>query len=84
MLVLIKPLLREGRLKSIKPIHHLICLLMDKFKNLCLISVAPMICVSHAFVYDAVDINEIIAVSSIKLPSYAYAHVTAGRKLNLG
>ena len=40
-----------------------------------------MVCVSHAFVSDAVDIN---SVSSIKLPSYAYVQVTAGRKLNFG
>ena len=43
-----------------------------------------MVCMSHAFVYDAVDVNKIVAVSSIKVPSYAYAQVTAGLKLYLG
>ena len=49
-------------------------------------SVSPMVCMSRAFVYDVVDVNKIIAVSSIKPPSYAYAHaqVTGGWKLNVG
>ena len=38
---------------------------------------------SHAFVYDAVHVNKIVAISLIKLPSYAYAQITAGQKLNL-
>ena len=42
-----------------------------------------MVCASHAIVYDVVDVNKIIAISSIKLPSYAYAQITAGQKLNL-
>ena len=55
-----------------------------EFKNLCFISVAPMVCVLRAFVYDAVDLNKIVAVSSIKPPSYAYLQLTAGLKLYLG
>ena len=35
-----------------------------------------MICMSRVFVYDAVDVNKIVAVSSIKLPSYPYAQAT--------
>ena len=55
-----------------------------EFKNLCFISVAPMVCMSRAFVYDAVDVNKIVAISLTKPPSYAYAQVTAGLKLYLG
>ena len=79
MQVFIGPVLEEGRLKSIKTIHHLICLLIwSSF-----ISVAPLVCVSRAFVYEVVDVNKIIAVSSTKPPSYAYAQVTARLKLYL-
>ena len=39
---------------------------------------------SGAFAYNAVDVNKIVAVSSIIPPLYAYAQVTAGRKLNFG
>ena len=35
-----------------------------------------MVCVQHAFVHDAVDINKIVAISSLKPLSYAYAQVT--------
>ena len=71
--VLIKPLLRKGSvIKSIKPMYHLICLLMGSLKIFCFISVAPIVCVSRVFVYDAVDVNKIVAVSSIKPPLYAY------------
>ena len=55
-----------------------------EFENLCFISVAPMICVSRVFDYDAVDVNKIVTVSSIKLPSYTYTQVTAWLKLYLG
>ena len=81
--VLIEPLLREGRLKSIKPIHSLFTYSWEVHKslfNFC----TSMICVSHVFVYDAVDINKIVAVSLIKLPSYAYVQVTAWQNLYLG
>ena len=54
-----------------------------EFDNLCFISIAPMVCMSCAFVYNAVDVNKIVAVSSTKPPSYAYAQVTAGLKLYL-
>ena len=43
-----------------------------------------MVYVSRVFVYDEVDVNKIIAVSSIKLTSYTYVQVTAGQKLILG
>ena len=65
MQVLIEPLLRKGSVKLIKSIYSVPSYLPTpvEFENHCLISVAPIVCVSHAFVY------EIIAVSSIKLPS---------------
>ena len=78
MQVIIEPLLRKGNVKSIKPSYsptH------GEFENLYFISVAP---IARVFVYDAVDVNKIIAISSIKLPSYTYAQVTAGLKLYLG
>ena len=78
--VLTEPLLRKGSVKPIKPIYHL----QGEFENLCFISVAPMVCMSRAFVYDVVDVNKIVAAYSIKPPSYAYAQVTAGLKLYLG
>ena len=62
MQVLIEPLLRQRSLKSITPSYlptH------GKFENLCLVSVAPMVCVSHMFVYDAVDINKIFSKTAI-------------------
>ena len=80
---LIKPLLKKGSLKLVKPIHHLIHLLWG-VRNHCFISVAPMVCMSCVFVYDAVDVNKIVAISSTKPPSYAYVQVTAGLKLFLG
>ena len=42
-----------------------------------------MVCVSRVFVYNVVDVNKIVAVSSIKLPSYAYVQVTAGLNYTL-
>ena len=41
--VFIRPLLREGRLKSIKTIHHLIHLFMGSSK-ICFVPVAPTVC----------------------------------------
>ena len=75
MQVFIRPVLDSNQLKlqytpSYSPTHR-------EFENYCFISVAPMVYVSHAFVYEAVDVNKIIAVSSTKPPSYAYAQVTA-------
>ena len=55
-----------------------------EFENLDFISVAPMVCVSHTFVYNVVDVNKIVRVSSIKLLSYICAQVTTGLKLYLG
>ena len=79
MQVLIKPLLKKGSVKLIKPIYHpSYSSTHGKFKNLCFISVAPMVYVSRAFVYNVVDVKKIVAISSIKPPSYAYARVTAG------
>ena len=51
--------------------HHLILPTHGEFKNLCLISVALMVCMSRVFVYDTVDVNKIVVISSIKPPSYA-------------
>ena len=80
MQVCIGPVLEEGRLKSIKTIYHLIRL---EFENLCFVFVASTVWVSRVFVYNAVNINKIVIVSSTKPPSYAYAQVTARLKLNL-
>ena len=55
-----------------------------EFKNLYFISIAPMVCMSCAFVYDAVDINKIVVISSTKPPSYAYVQMTSGLNLYLG
>ena len=43
-----------------------------------------MVCVSCAFVYNAVNINKIIIIPSTKPPSYSYAQVTTGLTLYLG
>ena len=82
--VLIGPVLDEGRFKSIKIYTLSYLLTHGKFKNLYFIAGAGMVCVSHVFVYNAVDINKIVTVSSTKLSSYTYAQVTAGLKLYLG
>jgi len=44
--------------------------------NLWFVFVAPTVCVSHAFVYDAVDVNNIVVISSNKPPSHPYMQVT--------
>ena len=82
MKVFIGPVLKEGRLNSIKTIYHLIRLFMESLKLFCFVSLAPMVCVSRAFVYDAVNVNKII--SSTKPPSYPYAQVSTGLMLYLG
>ena len=64
--VFIMPLLREGRLKLIETIHHLIHLLMESLKSLF------HLCVSYALVYDAVNLSKIVVISSTKPPSYPY------------
>ena len=74
MQVFIEPLLREASLKSIKPLHHLTCQFMESSKDLRLISVVPMACLSHMFVYGVVNISYVIC--SIKLLSYVYTQVT--------
>ena len=63
--VFIEPVLEEGRLKLIKAMYHLICLLMGSSKSL-FCSVAPVVCMSCAFVYNPV--NKIVIVSSTKQP----------------
>ena len=47
-----------------------------EFENLCFVPLALTVCVSRAFVYDAV--NNIVIVSSIKPPSYPYVQVSTG------
>ena len=37
-----------------------------------------MVCVSDAFVYEVVDVNKIIVISSIKLLSYVHTQETTG------
>ena len=48
--------------------------------RLCVLTV----CVSHVFVYDVVNVNKIVIVSSTKPPSYPYAQVSTGLILYLG
>ena len=84
MQVLIDPLLRKEVLNRLNPYIPSYLPTHGEFKNLCFVSVAPMVCMSHAFFYDAVDVNKIVAISSIKPPSYACVQVTAGLKLYLG
>ena len=44
-----------------------------EFENLCFISVAPVVCMSHVFVYDAVNVSKMVVISSTKSPSGPYA-----------
>ena len=39
-----------------------------EFENLCFVSIAWMVSVSHAFVYDAVDVNKIATAFLAKPP----------------
>ena len=78
MQVFIGPVLEEGRLKSIKNYISSYSPAHGEFKNLCFVSVAPMVCVSRAFVYDVVNANKIVVISSTKLPSYPHVQVTTG------
>ena len=84
MQVFIGPVLKEGRLKLFKTIYHLIRLFIDSSKNLCFASLAPTVCVSRAFVYDTINVNKIVIVSSNKPPSYPYSQVPTGLILYLG
>ena len=83
MQVFIRPVLEEGRFKSIKTIYYLIRLFMESLK-ICFVSLDPTVCVSRAFVYDAVNINKIVIISSTKPPSYPYMQVSTGLLLYLG
>ena len=56
----------------------------EKFENLCFISVASMVCMSQAFVYDAVNVNKVVIISSTKPLSYPYVQVSTGLTLYLG
>ena len=55
-----------------------------EFENLCFVSVASMVCMSRAFVYDAVNVNKIVIVFSTKPLSYPYVQVSTGLTLYLG
>ena len=70
MQILIESLLREARLKSVKP-YIISC--AGELKNLCFNSVALVVW-SHEFIYDVVDVNKTAVISSIKLPSCVYMH----------
>ena len=54
-----------------------------EFVNLCYVSVAPTVCVLHAFIYNAVNVNKIIIISSAKSPPYPYTQATTGLTLYL-
>ena len=83
MQVFVGPVFEEGRLKLIKTIYHLIACSWSGFEKLCFVSVASMVCMSHAFVYDAVNVNKIIIISSTKPLSYPYVQVSTGLTLYL-
>ena len=55
-----------------------------EFKNFCFVFVVSTVWVSRTFVYDVVNVNKIVIVSSTKPPSYAYAQVTVRLKIYLG
>ena len=65
MQVIIESLLREGRLRIIcyLPVH-------GGFKNLCFVSVAPMVCMSPVFVY--MYVNKIVVIS---LANHLHTHM---------
>ena len=67
----------QSHILSYSPVH-------GEFEHLCFISIAPMVCVSHAFVYDAVNVNKIVIIFSTKPPSYPYVQVSTGLTLYLG
>ena len=69
----IRPVLKEGRLKSILSYLHA----HEEFENFCFVSAAPTVCVLRAFVYDAVNLNKIVIISSTKLPSYCVSICTS-------
>ena len=76
--VFIKPLFREGRLKLIKlytpsyPSAH------EEFENLCFVSAASMVCMSHVLVFNIVDIKNHHHFFAFV---HIYAQVTSGIKL---
>ena len=70
MQVFIGPVQR--RFKLIKTLYHLILPTNGEFENLCFVSVAPMVCVSRAFVYDAVNVNKIVL---FLLPNRLHIHM---------
>ena len=85
MQVSIGPVLKEGRRKSIKTIYHLIRLFMESSKiSVSFLQLQRYACHVSAFVYDAVNVNKIVIVSSTKPPSYPYAQVSTGLILYLG
>ena len=79
----IKPFLSEARLETIKTIPTYLPA-HGESENLCVVSVAPTVCVSRVFVYNAVDVNKIVVAFLIKHPSYLYMQVTAWQKPYLG
>jgi len=59
-------------LKSIKTIQS--CSPVNgEFENLGFVPVTPVVCMICAFVYNAVNVNKIVVISSMKLPSYPYS-----------
>ena len=80
MQVSIRSSLRETSFKSVKPICHII---MYICMELCFISVASMVCVSHVFVYNVVNENKIVISTSIKSFSFVYAKLCASDYIGL-
>ena len=61
-IVFVGPVLKEGRLKSINIPSYSSA--HGEFENLCFASVAPMVCMSRVFVYNEVNVNKIVIVST--------------------
>ena len=68
MQVFIGKEINQNYIPSYSPVH-------GEFKNLCFVMV------SRAFIYDTVNVNKIVIISSTKLPSYPYMQVTTGLTL---
>ena len=83
--VFIGPILKEGRWKSIQTIQSpSYSPVYEEFENVGFVSVVPTECVSRTFVYDIVNVNKIIIISTTKLPSYPYEQVITGLTVYLG
>ena len=72
--VFIEPLHRKARLKLIKTIYHLQKSLFH--------FVAPMVCLSHMFVYNAVKSSSFLQTTSFILVTTSYVYTQVTTELN--